>query len=337
MKPPEMRPPRELPIDRAADGPAAGQARGGVDGRPAADLDDGLPQATGFGEPAPRRGGHAGARARVAARRALHPLHRGGGGGAPRPVPRPGPPPRPRDRPWPIWSAARSSTRCSFEVSPAVLIPRPESEFVVVEFLALTKALESVRAVDVGHGLGLPGDRLGPTSTRGPDWWRSTSARRPWRSPARTRPRTASLTASTSGSATGWLPSPARAPSTSIVSNPPYIPTADCPSSRPASATTSRTSPSTAVPTASTVVRGLVEQSVPLLKPGGHIILEIGTAQEEPRPRADRRLSGPSPRPDYPRPRWPPEGDPGDARIDSARWRTTAADHGRWQSSIQTR
>src|SRR3954462_1749137 len=37
-------------------------------------------------------------------------------------------------------------------VSPAVLIPRPDSEFVVVEFLALTKGLESPRAVDVGSG-----------------------------------------------------------------------------------------------------------------------------------------------------------------------------------------
>ena len=42
----------------------------------------------------------------------------------------------------------------AFEVSPAVLIPRPESEFVVVEFLALTKKLESPRAVDVGTGSG---------------------------------------------------------------------------------------------------------------------------------------------------------------------------------------
>ncbi len=41
-----------------------------------------------------------------------------------------------------------------FEVSPAVLIPRPESEFVVVEFLTLTKGMESPRAVDVGTGSG---------------------------------------------------------------------------------------------------------------------------------------------------------------------------------------
>jgi release factor glutamine methyltransferase len=42
----------------------------------------------------------------------------------------------------------------ALEVSPAVLIPRPESEFVVVEFLAVTKGMESPRAVDIGTGSG---------------------------------------------------------------------------------------------------------------------------------------------------------------------------------------
>ena len=42
----------------------------------------------------------------------------------------------------------------AFAVSPAVLIPRPESEFVVVEYLAQTRHLESPRAVDVGTGSG---------------------------------------------------------------------------------------------------------------------------------------------------------------------------------------
>src|SRR5262249_17972348 len=39
-------------------------------------------------------------------------------------------------------------------VTPAVLIPRPDSEFVVVEFLTLLKDQESPRAVDVGTGSG---------------------------------------------------------------------------------------------------------------------------------------------------------------------------------------
>src|SRR3954467_1605103 len=42
----------------------------------------------------------------------------------------------------------------TLSVSPAVLIPRPDSEFVVVEFVALTKSIESPRAVDVGTGSG---------------------------------------------------------------------------------------------------------------------------------------------------------------------------------------
>ncbi len=42
----------------------------------------------------------------------------------------------------------------AFIVSPAVLIPRPESEFVVVEYLEQTRHLASPRAVDVGTGSG---------------------------------------------------------------------------------------------------------------------------------------------------------------------------------------
>ena len=40
------------------------------------------------------------------------------------------------------------------EVSPAVLIPRPETEFAVVEFLELARSLDRPRAVDVGTGSG---------------------------------------------------------------------------------------------------------------------------------------------------------------------------------------
>jgi len=42
----------------------------------------------------------------------------------------------------------------AFEVSPDVLIPRPESEFVVTEYLAITSQLESPQCVDVGTGSG---------------------------------------------------------------------------------------------------------------------------------------------------------------------------------------
>jgi release factor glutamine methyltransferase len=41
-----------------------------------------------------------------------------------------------------------------FEVTPAVLIPRPESEFVVLECLALAKGLAEPRVLDIGTGSG---------------------------------------------------------------------------------------------------------------------------------------------------------------------------------------
>jgi release factor glutamine methyltransferase len=42
----------------------------------------------------------------------------------------------------------------SFEVTPAVLIPRPESEFVVLECLRLTRQLPEPRILDIGTGSG---------------------------------------------------------------------------------------------------------------------------------------------------------------------------------------
>src|SRR5205814_2701858 len=41
-----------------------------------------------------------------------------------------------------------------FEVGPAVLIPRPESEFVVMECLRLAKGLARPRVLDIGTGSG---------------------------------------------------------------------------------------------------------------------------------------------------------------------------------------
>ena len=41
----------------------------------------------------------------------------------------------------PTWSGTGSSTRCEFAVSPAVLIPRPETETLVMEALALAQAV----------------------------------------------------------------------------------------------------------------------------------------------------------------------------------------------------
>jgi release factor glutamine methyltransferase len=67
-----------------------------------------------------------------------------------------------------------------------------------------------------------------------------------------------------------------------IIANPPYIPTAMIPKLQPG---VRDYEPHVALDGGSDglrVVSRLIEQSVALLKPDGHLILEIGTAQEEP-------------------------------------------------------
>ena len=94
-----------------------------------------------------------------------------------------------------------------------MLIPRPESEFVVVEFLALTKELESVRAVDVGTGSGC----LALASAHhkpGARFVAIDASEAALAVAARTPIVTASPTASSSASATGSSPSSARSRST---------------------------------------------------------------------------------------------------------------------------
>jgi release factor glutamine methyltransferase len=167
------------------------------------------------------------------------------------------------------------------EVSPAVLIPRPESEFVVVEFLSMTKDLESVRAVDVGTGSGClaiasasrkPGARFVAIDTSEPALAlaRKNAARH----------NVADRIDFRLGDVLG--PVAGEEPFDVVVSNPPYIPTADIPGLEVGVRDYEPHLALDGGPDGLAVVRKLVEQSVPLLKPGGHLILEIGTAQEKP-------------------------------------------------------
>jgi release factor glutamine methyltransferase len=169
----------------------------------------------------------------------------------------------------------------SFEVSPAVLIPRPESEFVVVEFLSLTRDLESIRAVDVGTGSGC----LAIAST-----YRKPGARFVAIDASEQALAVARRNAARHGVADRidfrlgdrLGPVLGEEPFDVVVSNPPYIPTADIPGLEVGVRDYEPHLALDGGPDGLDMVRGLVEQSVPLLKPGGHLILEIGTAQEEP-------------------------------------------------------
>ncbi len=64
----------------------------------------------------------------------------------------------PRASRWRISSAIASSTRWSFRVTPDVLIPRPETELLVVRLLDIAKERgpsESLAIADVGTGSGI--------------------------------------------------------------------------------------------------------------------------------------------------------------------------------------
>jgi release factor glutamine methyltransferase len=169
----------------------------------------------------------------------------------------------------------------AFEVSPAVLIPRPESEFVVVELLSVTKGLESTRAVDVGTGSGC----LAIASA-----FRNPGARFVAIDASEEALAVARKNAAKHGVADRidfrlgdrLEPVSGEEPFDVVISNPPYIPTADITGLEigvrdyePHLALDGGTD-------GLAMVRGLVEQAIPLLKPGGHLILEIGTAQEKP-------------------------------------------------------
>jgi release factor glutamine methyltransferase len=167
------------------------------------------------------------------------------------------------------------------EVSPEVLIPRPESEFVVVEFLEVAKTLDHPRAVDVGTGSGC----LAIACThqhRGASFIAidiSAGALE-----------LAHKNAGRHGLADridfrqGDLLEPVRdePPFDVILSNPPYIPTDVIPTLERG---VRDYEPHTALdggPDGLRVVARLIDQAVPLLRPDGHLILEIGTAQEQP-------------------------------------------------------
>jgi release factor glutamine methyltransferase len=166
-------------------------------------------------------------------------------------------------------------------VSPAVLIPRPDSEFVVVEFLALAKGIEAPRVVDVGTGSGC----LALACAQHHKTARIVAIDF---SPealavAEANARTLDLTDRVQfrlGDRLG--PVAGEGPFDVILSNPPYIPTDVIPTLEPG---VRDYEPHRALDGGADglrMVAPLIAEAVPLLKPGGHLILEIGSDQEAP-------------------------------------------------------
>jgi release factor glutamine methyltransferase len=169
----------------------------------------------------------------------------------------------------------------TLEVSPAVLIPRPESEFVVVEFLEVARQIEQPRLVDVGTGSGclaIACAHQKPTarviaidiSHAALELARSNAGRHGVADRVEFR--------------LGDLlePTAAEAPFDAILSNPPYIPTNEISGLEVGVRDFEPHLALDGGPDGLAVVTRLIEQAVPLLKRGGHLILEIGTVQEQP-------------------------------------------------------
>src|SRR5512135_2226189 len=166
-------------------------------------------------------------------------------------------------------------------VSPAVLIPRPDTEFVVVEFLAVMKGVPSPRAVDVGTGSGCLALACAHQHTSAHFVALDLSPEA--LAVAESNARALGLADRVAFRQGNRLePVAGDDPFDAIVSNPPYIPTAVIPTLEPG---VRDYEPHLALDGGADglqVVAPLIAESVPLLKPGGHLILEIGSDQEEP-------------------------------------------------------
>jgi release factor glutamine methyltransferase len=167
------------------------------------------------------------------------------------------------------------------EVSPAVLIPRPETEFVVVECLGLAKEMAKPRVLDLGTGSGNiaiavavrhPGAQVTAVDASG----EALAVARP----NAERHGVAGRVRFLEGDLFGPLPPGERFDF--VLSNPPYIAHEDL-DRLPAGVR--RYEPAAALdggPGGFVVFDRLLAGAGEYLVPGGHLIVEIGSAQEAP-------------------------------------------------------
>ena len=168
----------------------------------------------------------------------------------------------------------------SLKVSPAVLIPRPDSEFVVVEFMARLKGVEGPRCVDVGTGSGCLA--IACAHQHKTAIFTAIDISPEALAVAETNAEAHQL-ASRVRFLEGDLLEPVTQdePFDVILSNPPYIAASAIPGLEPG---VRDYEPHLALDGGEDglrIVARLVEQARGRLKSGGHLLLEIGSDQEE--------------------------------------------------------
>jgi release factor glutamine methyltransferase len=169
----------------------------------------------------------------------------------------------------------------SLAVNSGVLIPRPDTETLVVTFLELFKGHDSPVAVDVGTGSGcIP---LACVSRHRTARFHAVDLSGAALNVARKNAETLNLSDRVTFHQGDLLaPVSSLGPFDAVVSNPPYIATATIPT---LDVGVRQYEPHLALDGGEDglrVVSRLIEQAVPLLKLGGHLILEIGSDQELP-------------------------------------------------------
>jgi release factor glutamine methyltransferase len=168
-----------------------------------------------------------------------------------------------------------------FQISPDVLIPRPETEFVILAFLEQAKGKEAPVVVDLGTGSGNITITVAHSRPDARLWAVDISANTLAVAAANAqRHGVADRVKFCEGDLFAPLPAELRGRVQFILSNPPYIATADM-ASLPVGVKDYE--PHVALdggPGGLDVVKRIVAESPQWLAPGGQLVLEIGAAQE---------------------------------------------------------